>query len=165
MTKQLLLIRHAKSSWAYPELRDFERELNQRGLANAPEMGARLRKRSLIPDAMLISPARRTIMTAELIAQETGVPATAMRFDDRLYLANPATMLATIRESDPKTELLAVIAHNPGITDLANLLAGYCIDNMPTCSVALLDLNTDVWGDAGKEPARLIDFDYPKCER
>ena len=72
--KRLVLIRHAKSSWKNPGLRDFDRPLNKRGKADAPEMGRRLAQRSLMPDRLLSSPAKRAIRTAEIIADAIGFP-------------------------------------------------------------------------------------------
>ena len=37
--KTLLIMRHAKSSWNYPELSDYDRPLNARGKRDAPRMG------------------------------------------------------------------------------------------------------------------------------
>jgi len=36
--KKITIVRHAKSSWQFPELTDYERPLNKRGLRNAPVM-------------------------------------------------------------------------------------------------------------------------------
>lgn len=73
--KTLYLVRHAKSSWADMGLDDFDRPLNKRGLRDAPEMGKRLKKRKILPDVIISSPARRAINTAEIIAKEVGFPA------------------------------------------------------------------------------------------
>lgn len=125
-------------------------------------MGKRMRKRALVPELMLVSDARRTCDTASLIAAELGLSEACIRLEHDLYLASPTAMIEQIRRADPAVGLLAVVAHNPGITELVNRLAGFCIDNMPTASVAELDLGTDSWSEAGEQPARLIDFDYPK---
>ena len=58
--RRLILMRHAKSSWADPGQRDFDRPLNARGVRSAPLLGAWLRERGHVPDAALVSTARRT---------------------------------------------------------------------------------------------------------
>ncbi|MGA0231726.1 MAG: SixA phosphatase family protein [Saprospiraceae bacterium] len=51
--KEVLLIRHAKSSWEYPHLPDLERPLNQRGLRDAPFMASFLRSQAIIPSNII----------------------------------------------------------------------------------------------------------------
>ena len=67
--KQLFLIRHAKSSWGNAQLKDFDRPLNHRGRAAAPEMGDRLVKAGIFPDVIISSPAVRAFTTAKLISK------------------------------------------------------------------------------------------------
>ncbi|MCC6685100.1 MAG: histidine phosphatase family protein, partial [Bacteroidia bacterium] len=68
--KQLVLVRHAKSDWANPELKDFDRPLNERGKQNAPEMGKRLASKKWPVDLIVSSPAKRALKTARLLAKE-----------------------------------------------------------------------------------------------
>ena len=95
--KKLVLIRHAKSSWKNPGLRDFDRPLNKRGKADAPEMGRRLALRSLMPDRLLSSPAKRAIRTAEIIAGAIGFPAGRISRMDRLYGAGVAELIGILQ--------------------------------------------------------------------
>ena len=162
--KRLLLIRHAKSSWEDLALRDFDRDLNERGRRDAPRMGERLAARGDRPDVFVVSTARRARSTAELLAAELAFPIDRIGFRDELYLSSPAVMLDVIRQTAKEVETLALVAHNPGITELANQLAGgRRIDNMPTCAIATFQLPIDDWRQAGRE-AELVDFDYPKRE-
>lgn len=162
--KTVLLIRHAKSDWDDPSRRDFDRGLNGRGRRDAPEMGRRLAARQIMPDAFVVSTARRARATAQLISGELGFPADQIGFRDELYLASPEVMLDVIRQTPEDVETLALVAHNPGMTELASRLAGGGqIDNMPTCAIATFELPIDDWREAGRQ-ARLVDFDYPKRE-
>lgn len=70
--KKLFIIRHAKSDWSDIRLDDFDRDLNKRGYKNAPFMGKLLKNKDIKPDLILSSPARRTLLTAEIIAKEIG---------------------------------------------------------------------------------------------
>ena len=72
--KTLYLVRHAKSSWKFPELRDFDRPLNGRGKRNAPDMGKRLKVMGILPDLLIASPANRALTTARKIAENIGYP-------------------------------------------------------------------------------------------
>jgi phosphohistidine phosphatase len=60
MTLRLILSRHAKSGWDDPDLSDHDRPLNARGRGDAPKVGAWLRAKGYLPDAALVSSARRT---------------------------------------------------------------------------------------------------------
>ena len=95
--KQVALMRHAKSSWKFPELTDFERPLNKRGMRDAPMMGERLAKRGFSTDFILTSPAQRAVATARNVARSIGFPVDQIREDPNLYLADPDTLLGAAR--------------------------------------------------------------------
>ena len=120
--KQLLLLRHAKSSWDDPDLNDFDRPLAERGFKAARLMGRELAARDWLPDQALVSSALRTRDTWRLVAAELPVhPRVA--FAETLYDASAAAILGQIRKADPSSDNLAVIGHNPGLEDLAKQLA------------------------------------------
>ncbi|WP_027053235.1 SixA phosphatase family protein [Mesorhizobium erdmanii] len=121
--RQLLLLRHAKSSWDDPDLDDFDRPLAQRGSKAAKLMGRALAARGWLPDQVLVSSALRTRDTWRLVADELPVhPRVA--FTEALYEASAADILSQIRLADPSSGCLAVVGHNPGLEDLAKQLAG-----------------------------------------
>ncbi|MER8371853.1 histidine phosphatase family protein [Mesorhizobium sp. M1406] len=121
--KQLLLLRHAKSSWDDPALDDFDRPLTDRGLKAAHLMGRELAARDWLPELALVSPALRARDTWRLVAAE--LPAHAqVALPDALYDASAADILSQIHQVDPSGGSLLVIGHNPGLEDLANQLAG-----------------------------------------
>ena len=120
--KQLLLLRHAKSSWEDPGLADFDRPLAGRGLKAAKLMGRELAARDWLPDLALVSTALRTRDTWRLVAAE--LPAhTRVTFADVLYDASAADILSQLRQADASSGSLLVVGHNPGLADLANQLA------------------------------------------
>lgn len=163
--KMLLLIRHAKSSWNDLGARDFDRSLNHRGRHDVPGMGrhlaARLDRGNLRLEVFLCSSARRAVETASLLAPELAFPSASIDWCKELYLASPATMLGVVRSVPDHATTAALLAHNPGITELAKILTGETFGNVPTCGVITLALPISHWGDAGIG-AELIDFDYPK---
>ena len=83
--KTLYLVRHAKSSWKYPNLDDFERPLNKRGRKSAPFMGKILKKLKVAPDLIISSPANRTAMTARIIADMINYPLEKIRYSESIY--------------------------------------------------------------------------------
>ena len=160
--KRLTLIRHAKSSWRNPELPDFERPLNHRGEQDAPRMGRRLADRGLVPDLLLVSPARRTRLTAEAIAEQLAVDSGRITFDERIYLATVGELVALLRTIDEKLGNVLLVGHNPGITDLANYLVGGRLENVPTCGVFSVELPIPGWRDLERAAGTLVYYDYPK---
>lgn len=161
--KQLIIVRHAKSSWADPGQRDFDRPLNGRGERNAPEMARRLEARGVRPQLIVASGARRAHATAKLMAGVFGYAEVDIAIVDALYEASPRVWLAQIRALPASVDTVMMVGHNPEITALvAELCPGTRIDNVPTCGVLCLDYDVRDWtGIAGATPLRW-DFDYPK---
>jgi phosphohistidine phosphatase len=160
--KTLLLIRHAKSSWEDAQQNDFDRPLNARGLKDAPMMADRLLDRKVKIDAFISSPAKRARQTCELFMQAFKKEETAMILQSQLYLAQPDVFLQTIQQLSTTLSHVAIFSHNNGITEFANSLAVARIDNMPTCSIFAIRLQTDSWSDFAKAKKELWFFDYPK---
>src|ERR1700733_15100742 len=98
--RRLLLLRHAKSSWAEPGASDHERPLNRRGQEAAPRIGAYLLRHKLVPDRILCSTARRTRETWALVGAELPA-ASAATYMERLYDAAPGTLLEVFRAAEP----------------------------------------------------------------
>lgn len=158
----LYLARHAKSSWRAPTLSDRDRPLNKRGRADAPGMGKRLKAKSAYPDLIITSPANRAQSTAALIATELDFPVADIRVDENIYGAHPSALISLLQDLDNQFERVMLVGHNPEMTDLVNHLAGYCIDNLPTCAIVTLEFATDVWQHVESVEVKLLDLDYPK---
>ena len=120
--RQLLLLRHAKSSWDDPQLSDHARPLNMRGRQAAAAMAAEIRRLGLLPDFVLVSSARRTLQT--LAALDPWDEPPRIEPMDALYLAPAAELLAVLRNVAPTARSVLLVAHNPGLHDLAMDLAG-----------------------------------------
>lgn len=120
--RQLLLMRHAKSSWDDPALSDHARPLNPRGRQAAADMRAAMRRLGLAPDLVLVSSARRTLQTMEALEPWDEAPIVMPL--DALYLAEPAGILALIHRVAETVRSVLVLGHNPGLHELAVTLAG-----------------------------------------
>jgi phosphohistidine phosphatase len=160
--KRLTLIRHAKSSWAEPNASDFDRELNQRGADNAPEMGRRLQARGCRPDAIVSSPARRAMTTATIFAGEIDFAEENITTDRRIYEASVGDLVAVSRGLDDAWNHVVLFGHNPGFTYFANLLADAEIQNIPTCGVVDIECDIASWSELKEGCGRLREFDFPK---
>lgn len=163
--KNLILIRHAKSSWDEPGVADIDRPLNKRGKRDAPFMGSLLRFRGLEPDRIVTSPARRAAKTARLLAGEVGYPDDAIDVRDSIYMQDVPGLIELIRGLDDRWGRVYLIGHNPELTELTNRLADENIDNVPTCGIASIILEVDAWSHIMEGAGRLAFFDYPKRHR
>jgi phosphohistidine phosphatase len=160
--KQLILLRHAKSSWKDSRLDDRERPLSDRGERDAPRMGKRLKARRARPALVLSSPAKRALRTARIVAHQLdGRP--ELKVDESLYLATPDRILAAVLAQEDRHASLLVVGHNPGLTELVNrLLPDLELDNLPTAGVVAIDFHVARWSEIRSDAGRLAYYDYPK---
>jgi phosphohistidine phosphatase len=161
--KSLLLVRHAKSDWDDPQLKDFDRPLNERGKKDAPEMAGRLVEKKVKIDLFISSPAKRAKKTAEIFVKEYKEDKKDILFIDELYLADPDVFFNVIEKTKNKYDTIAIFSHNPGITDFANQLARVKVDDMPTCSIFAVHINIKNWSDFREGEKEFWFFDYPKA--
>ncbi len=160
--KELLIIRHAKSSWANPGQDDYDRPLNNRGEHDAPMMAQRLLDRKIKIDAFVSSTANRAFTTASYFAEAYKRKQKEIVGMKKLYHAYPDIFYEVIRELDDKYNSVAIFAHNPGITYFANELTLTKIDDMPTCGIFALKITIEQWKDFEKGKKAFWFFDYPK---
>ncbi len=120
---QVILIRHAHAEWPNYHGADFERPLTARGLADARATARAISDAGHRPTLLLASPARRTRQTAEILAEEFQLPVSAVRFVDSLYNASAWTLASELRDGAAPSGLTLLVAHNPGISNLAHELA------------------------------------------
>ncbi len=153
----LILVRHAKSDWGDPGLDDHDRPLNDRGLRDAPEMAARVAASEVRPDVILSSTALRARTTAAFFGEALGLE---VEQQERLYGASARTLLrAAVVAGD---SAVMVVAHDPGMTVLAEQLSGGEISHMPTCAVATFVWDADDWDVATSLDPSSWTFDSPR---
>ncbi|MFE4467223.1 SixA phosphatase family protein [Leifsonia sp. NPDC056824] len=119
--RTLILLRHAKSDWS-GALPDIERPLAERGNAQAPLAGRWLASHGGVIDLAIVSPAQRARETWQLASAELD-PAPPVRFDERVYAASADELLSVVRETPDEARTLILVGHNPGMEQLASLLA------------------------------------------
>jgi phosphohistidine phosphatase len=160
--KQILIIRHAKSSWAEIGQRDVDRPLNERGKRDAPEMARRLFKKNIIINAFISSPAKRALSTTQLMMDELKMQDDQLSIVSELYHAPPSVILSAINNASNEWNTIAIVCHNPGITIFANMIQSLSIDNVPTCGILALNADVDAWQDVSEKNMRFEFYDYPK---
>lgn len=157
----LTLVRHAKSSWDYPELSDFERPLNTRGRKDAPMVAARLRKVDVKPDQLISSPATRAITTARLFAEELNISFDDIQLNPHIYEASAWTLLHIVRSFPDLDSDVMLFGHNPGISEFARQLADCPFDEMPTCASVRIELAVKSWSRVKPGCGTVLRYDYP----
>jgi len=154
--KTLLLLRHAKSSWADDNMADFDRPLNERGQKDAPRMGELLVRQELVPDLIITSAAKRAATTAKRVAEAAGYEGDIRR-NEHLYLAEPEEYVTVARQVDDTVNCLLLVGHNPGIEELVELLGGV-EEQMPTAALACFHLPIAHWRDL--KPKQKYELDH-----
>jgi phosphohistidine phosphatase len=143
--KQLLILRHAKSSWADSSISDWQRPLNDRGVRDAPRAGAWLRDRSLVPDLIITSDAVRARSTAEAVATAAGYPGEIV-IEPSLYHARPDDVLAVLCGARSEADTVMVVGHNPGLEELVRQLTGEDLD-LPTAALVHIAMPIGEWNE------------------
>lgn len=159
--RQLILIRHAKSSWANPSLDDFDRPLNKRGKRDAPFMAKLLSEKKIYPDIIISSPAKRTKLTALEFANKLGIGSDEIQWSNKLYLASLTTLFKILKQVDNNIKIVFLFGHNPGLTDLQNFLCKEEIDNIPTCGIVSMKSDKK-WSEISSKDFNLDFFEFPK---
>lgn len=163
--KTLYLMRHAKSSWDFPQLNDHDRPLNERGRDDAPLMGEQLASRDINPELILCSTAVRALSTATLVAHKLGYNLEKIQTDEEIYKADRRQLLSIIQQIPDDIESAMLVAHNFTISELANKLSPEPIADMPTAAVVALQFNCNTWLEISKENGDLLFYDFPKNYR
>jgi phosphohistidine phosphatase len=143
--KRLLILRHAKSSWADSSQDDWQRPLNDRGRRDAPRAGQWLRERALVPDAIISSDAVRARSTAQAVATELGKARDVVTHPS-LYHAKPEDIFEVLHELAGDAHTVLIVGHNPGLEELIHQLTGE-YHGMVTAALVVLDVQIDRWTD------------------
>jgi phosphohistidine phosphatase len=165
--RQLLLMRHAKSSWDDPRLSDHARPLNPRGRAAAAAMRQMMHEAGLAPDLVLVSSSRRTLQTLEALEPWDDTPLVEPM--DALYLADPAQLLQVLHGVAETVRSVLVLGHNPGLHDLALMIAGPADGphrqkleaGFPSGALAEFSI-AGSWASIGEGGGRLLRFVVPR---
>jgi len=159
--KKLLLIRHAKSSWKDDSIEDHERPLNKRGERDIITMARYFADKDELLDVIYSSTAIRALEYAQMLSEFTN---TTLIPDLSFYTFRNEDLLEIIRHLPENATNVAIVGHNPAITQVVNQLSGEEIKNVPTSGVVALDCDVERWDDLidGQISCFLSYFDYPK---
>lgn len=169
MSRELLLLRHAKSDWETGALDDFDRPLAKRGRKEAPGVGEWLLREGLVPDLVISSPAERAKETASLVCDAMAFKKKDIFWDEDVYAAEVPSLLGVLSRCPAKARAVMLIGHNPGLEDLMRHLLGDEVETpvdgklLPTSTVARLEMPKD-WRNLEAGCAKLLDLRRPRRE-
>lgn len=160
--KRLYILRHAKSDWGNSGVDDIDRPLNERGKKDAPFMARKLKNSGLNVEHIISSHAKRAYDTARIMADE--FPEACLEKEFQLYHADIDEIFHICLEIEEPKDNVMLVCHNPGITYFANVICGANVDNVPTCGILVIDVDTELWSEADMSDFKLIHFLYPKMK-
>jgi phosphohistidine phosphatase len=158
---RLFLIRHAKTE-PHVGRGDYERRLTGRGRDDAKRVAAALAARRTLPDLLIHSGAARAKETAEIFAA-AWQDEVELQEDNRLYDASLATLIDRVRALRREHKRVGLVAHNPGLGELAAALTGSgakpdlrrLAAKYPTGAVAVLDFSVQRWEEVERNSGKL----------
>jgi phosphohistidine phosphatase len=157
--KTLLLLRHAKSSWADSGLSDHDRPLNKRGKRDAPRMARLIVDAGWVPDLILSSSATRARDTALIVAEACDW-SPEVRLQRGLYLSEPGDYLEQLKHVPPQAARVLLVGHNPGMEALGEKLTGVPV-HMPTAALLVLETSAP-FSELGEHGANIVGNYRPK---
>ena len=156
--KNLYLLRHAKSSWDYPNLADFDRPLNKRGKENLVGLANLAAMLNPTPELVLTSPSKRTLETVKGFCQ--GIPGLFTVVEEKkLYHATKEEILCRINKVPENIKSLLIVGHNPGLEEFISwAVMGSSSSNrlkMTTSAFVQLGINVPSWSEIAPQTATL----------
>ena len=175
----LWVVRHAAAEHTFG-VSDFDRSLRPKGRRQVERMQRWLGNRAtpcveLLPppvtgalnssglkarSVVVSSAAKRAVETAQCVKRGLGLSDDALHTDRTLYGAGPATLIGALRQLPPGTRNVALVGHNPGVSDLVEVLIGSSFPDLPTCGIAMLTCPAP-WGDLLPGVAELVSVATP----
>ncbi len=168
MTRELLILRHAKSDWESGAASDFDRPLDARGKRDAPRVGAWMHATGLVPDQILSSPAKRARQTAKQVAKQTGRAKQNITWEPAIYGGTLTDLLGALAGCSARARTVLLVGHNPGLEELLRYLAGPTAENppdgklLPTATLARLEMPSD-WQRLDPGCGRLLSITRPRA--
>ena len=156
--KRLILMRHAEAGW-HINTDDHERPLSASGIRDAKKIGSWLKEKAYMPDEVISSTSVRTRETLSYLLLDC-----PQIFERSLYLADADQMKSTLQTLLSETVIL--LAHNPGITELAYDLINHeekheNFMDFPAASTVVIDFKADRWSEVKSDSGIFVDFVMP----
>ena len=160
--KTLYLVRHAKSSWDYPHLRDDERPLLEKGVKRTKKVGKFLKESNISIDRIITSHAVRANDTARLLASAVDFPQDKIEVIERIYHASESSLLEQLYSLSNEVDSVMMVGHNPIFTEFSNFFLDTKIDWLVTSGLVCIEFETDTWENILKSERRTRFVVFPK---
>ena len=146
--RTLVIIRHAKAEGAELGVSDFNRKLTDKGKNDAAKMSSILYKKSILPQLLICSTAKRAFQTAAIFAEKYSIEKKEIVKQNRLYEEFGAGDLKQLLTSVAQTRgIVFLIGHNPTLADLIGKLTDNFDGHLPTSGIAVINFDIDKWDD------------------
>jgi phosphohistidine phosphatase len=160
--KTLIILRHGKSLWDNPMLRDNERPLTPKGVNRTHLIAEYLKKNSLHPDLIISSPAVRAFETAKIAADVLNYPQQDIIKDENLYFVDTEQYFHALFGAPETVSTLMIVGHNPMITEFCNEFLKNSIDNLPTSGLCVIRFQSELWNESLKAQSQVEHLVFPK---
>ncbi len=160
--KTLYIVRHAKSSWEFPELSDLERPIIEKGIYNTKRIAKELNDKRVVVDHIISSHAKRALETAKIIAAGINYPIEKIEISKKIYEHSDGDILDIISDVDNDMISLMIFGHNPTFTQLANRFLDEPIELLPTSGVISITFETNSWLEISKAEQKTNFMLFPK---
>ncbi|HFS68104.1 MAG TPA: histidine phosphatase family protein [Flavobacteriia bacterium] len=162
--KTVYIVRHAKSSWKYLDVKDEDRPLKQRGINDAYLMATALAKNISKPDVFITSSANRALHTAVIFSNVFKYPLANLQINKSLYSFSDGYLIKTIKALDDSFGTAIIFSHDHGISTFVNTFGNTKIDHVSTTGVIGITFDIDHWKNLNsqKSKGKTILIDSPK---
>ncbi len=160
--KTLIILRHGKSSWDDPMLRDFDRPMKNKGRRRTQLIADYLKQHNIIPDYIVSSPALRAVNTAKIVAIALGYDVENIEQNSDLYFVDTEKYFEAVYAAPDDKNCLMIVGHNPMITDFCNSFLAHFIQNLPTSGLCVLSFDINKWSEIHKVKPVLQHLVFPK---
>ena len=158
--KNLIIVRHCKSSWKDPSLSDFDRPLNKRGNIDCELMSNYVREKEKKIDKLILSTSIRTRLTSKYFIEK--IHFNSISYLDELYHASYSEIIKIISKIENNFNNIMVIGHNPGLTELINHFTDMRIYNIPTTGIIKVEFKEAKWSKITENKGKIVYKKFPK---
>ncbi|WP_258105810.1 histidine phosphatase family protein [Marinoscillum sp. MHG1-6] len=155
MVRKIYLLRHGEALPPQAGSKDFERSLSSKGVAQIKELAKSLDPHVFDPTLVYCSPSIRTKMTLQHLTETMNVD-WEVEFRDEVYEASVKTLFDMICDTDHSIYQLLLIGHNPGISYLAEYLAGESISGLEPGQLIKLDYGLGDWKNISQDTCSIF---------
>lgn len=163
-SRELFIVRHAKSTWDYEDISDIDRPLKLSGIRSAYEMARRLKINRYVPEYLISSPANRALHTASIFLNVFEIPYDRFRIEPILYSEGSNDILDYIKSLPSNMKRVMIFGHNPDFSELVRQFAKQPILELPTCGIMIFKFESKDWNSISRENLKSEYLDFPKKE-